>query len=111
MHTNPKYSTLLQFRQNCKECGHQASEHRELTPVDRFIKSEVAKAKRNKCLASLSASEIPLSPIFGQYDLIPLPSDDPSYVSSTVRLYQHNTCGSNCYLTRKIVSSAYARVL
>lgn len=72
-------NTLLQFRLNCQGCGHQASEHRKLTAVDQFIKSEVGAGRRSKCSASILPSEIPLSPIFSRYDLIPLPRDDPGY--------------------------------
>ncbi len=77
-------STLLQFRLNCQGCGHQASEHRKLTAVDQFIKSEVGAGRRSKCSASILPSEIPLSPIFSRYDLIPLPRDDPGYTPNMV---------------------------
>jgi len=76
------HSTLLQFRQNCQECGHLASEHRKLTAVDQFIKSQVSAGKRAKCEALISPSEVHLSPIFGSYDLIPIPRDNDDCVSS-----------------------------
>ena len=68
--------TLLQLRTGCQKCGHQASLHRKLTSIDRYIQDEVKKAKKIACRHLILMREIPRSPLFEPYDLIPLPSDD-----------------------------------
>lgn len=68
--------TLLQLKAGCQACGHQASLHRKLTSIDRYIGDEVKKAKKQTCCHLIPTREIPRSPLFEPYDLIPLPSDD-----------------------------------
>ncbi len=66
------------FRQSCQECGHYASDHRELTAVDKYIKAQVSSGKRKKCTSLISPSEIPMSPVFDRYDLISIPYREPT---------------------------------
>lgn len=68
--------TLLQLKAGCQACGHQASLHRKLTSIDCYIGDEVKKAKKEACCHLIPTREIPRSPLFEPYDLIPLPSDD-----------------------------------
>ena len=84
------HSTLLQFRLSCQECGHQASEHRKLTAADQFIKSQVTAGKRNGCTARILPREIPLSPVFSRYDLIPIPRDEE--ICSQLNMVRIITC-------------------
>ena len=80
VHAHPpphEHSTLLQLRTGCEECGHQASLHRKLTSIDRYIQDEVKKAKKaTQCRHLILTREIPRSPLFEPYDLIPLPDED-----------------------------------
>ena len=62
----------------CQGCSHHASDHRQLTAVDQLMEREVTAAAGNKCTHLIPVTEIPLSPVFGPHDLIPVPFDDAS---------------------------------
>ena len=70
------HTSVLQLRLCCQTCGHLASEHRQLTDVDRYVSGELECASNRHCDYHIPIADVPKSPVFGPYDPIILPWND-----------------------------------